>query len=83
MKGCEVCVQQVHAKWHACARGSINPIALIQFIEDWRKHAPAVCDSIVGYIYAVTGMDIEKMEAMIAAEQIADRSQEKPEPTKR
>lgn len=65
---CEVCHRQTHAKWHEYARCEANPVALIEFVERHRASAPAVCDAIVGYIYAVTAMDVEAMRAALLAE---------------
>jgi hypothetical protein len=56
---CEICRmsgQSVCWAWHKFCRADLNPVALIQFIE--RQRLGVGGDVIVGYVYAVTGMDI-------------------------
>lgn len=66
---CEVCRRQTHAKWHDVARGAINPVALIQYVEGFG--ASAVTSAIVGYVIAVTGLDQKAMREMLKAEEKA------------
>lgn len=77
-KRCEVCERRSHAKWHEFARGEINPIALIQFIEAIPSNrdgvtADAACAAIVGYVLAVTSLDDKKMRAELAREALDAR----------
>jgi hypothetical protein len=57
---CEICrLQDGRAcwAWHKFCRAELNPIALIQFIEGQKLGVAG--DVIVGYVSAVTGMDIK------------------------
>jgi len=64
MTTCRVCG---HAKWHDLAKSSLNPIALIEFIERVPV-SPDAGPSILRYVLAVTGIDRAEMDAALKLE---------------
>lgn len=70
VKRCRVCETTTHAKWHELARGTLNPVALIERIESM---LPAdVARPLVQYIVAVTGLDYAAMQRALVEEGKAD-----------
>src|SRR4051812_17623457 len=63
---CEVCGRHVCAAWHRIARGEINPVALIQFIEGLGPGY--VQDVVIGYVLAVTAIDEPAMREALRLE---------------
>jgi hypothetical protein len=72
---CEVCERQQHAKWHEYSRNVMNPIALVEFIEALPdKGAVGMKQAILGYIFAITAMDVERMRASLKEQYESEKS---------
>ncbi len=68
---CDVCSKPRHAKWHRLAKGDLNPVALVEWIEALPNGVGGevgVKARIIGYILGVTGIDHEAMKRALEAE---------------
>lgn len=68
VKRCAVCEHQTHAKWHEVARGDINPVALIQFVQALDDGGTGVVSCVVDWVRLMTGIDDAAIRAMLEAE---------------